>query len=131
MRQAAQALGVPALRDVTLDDLPAALARLGEDELVRRTRHVVTENARVLAAVAALAAVATPIAALELNACLSDEFAAPMPVSWTPAAQDVPPPLPVAPALPVPPVAPAMAPLPPLPPFWLLLLLPFSSSYWM
>jgi galactokinase len=46
--QAAADLGVPALRDVTVDDLPAALARLGSDELRRRTRHVVTEDARVL-----------------------------------------------------------------------------------
>ncbi len=50
-------LGVPALRDVT--DLDAALAVFaggGPDDqvLLRRTRHVVTENARVLDAVAAL-----------------------------------------------------------------------------
>ena len=49
--QAAGLLGVPALRDV--EDLDAALAVLADesDELVRRTRHVVTENARVLEAV--------------------------------------------------------------------------------
>ena len=51
---AAAALGVPALRD--LDDLPAALARLDDPVLRRRTRHVVTENARVLSTVAALEA---------------------------------------------------------------------------
>ena len=50
----ARELGVPALRDVT--DLNAALARLTDDELRRYTRHIVTENARVLATVAALRA---------------------------------------------------------------------------
>lgn len=54
--RAADALGVRALRDVTEADLPAALARLGDEVLVRRTRHVVTENARVLAAVEGLGA---------------------------------------------------------------------------
>jgi len=44
--QAAQLLGVAALRDV--DDLDAALARLDDDLLRRRVRHVVTEDARVL-----------------------------------------------------------------------------------
>ena len=52
---AAARLGVEALRDVT--DLGTALALLADDEeLVRRTRHVVTENARVLEAVDALEA---------------------------------------------------------------------------
>ena len=46
--QAARLLGVPALRDVT--DLDAALDQLAEDEMRRRVSHVVTENARVLAA---------------------------------------------------------------------------------
>ena len=45
---AAAQLGLAALRDVT--DLDAALAQLGDDETRRRVRHVVTENARVLAA---------------------------------------------------------------------------------
>jgi galactokinase len=54
--QAAAILGVPALRDVTVDDLDAALARLDDDLLRRRVRHVVTENARVLEVVAALRA---------------------------------------------------------------------------
>ena len=46
---AAQALGVSALRDVSLADLQRAEARL--DPLVfRRARHVVTENARTLEA---------------------------------------------------------------------------------
>jgi galactokinase len=52
--EAARRLGVPALRDVA--DLAAALRVLDDDELRRYTRHVVTENARVLDAVAALRA---------------------------------------------------------------------------
>jgi galactokinase len=47
--RAAALLGVPALRDVA--DLDAALAALPDGDLRRRTRHVVTENARVLATV--------------------------------------------------------------------------------
>ncbi|KAF2418555.1 galactokinase [Microbacterium sp. B35-30] len=43
----AAALGVPALRDVTPDDLPR-LAELVDDVTFRRVRHVVTENQRVL-----------------------------------------------------------------------------------
>jgi galactokinase len=45
--RAADLLGVKALRDVTLDDLPGALAALPE-ELGPLVRHVVTENQRVL-----------------------------------------------------------------------------------
>lgn len=45
---AARALGVPALRDVPLADLDAALRRLPDETTRRRVRHVVTENARVL-----------------------------------------------------------------------------------
>jgi galactokinase len=52
--QAAAILGVPALRDV--DDLDAALALLDEEVMRRRVRHVVTENGRVLDAVAVLGA---------------------------------------------------------------------------
>ncbi len=52
--QAAATLGVPALRDIGVEDLPAALARLDDGVLRRRVRHVVTENDRVLATVAAL-----------------------------------------------------------------------------
>jgi galactokinase len=48
--QAAKLLGVPALRDVTEADLAAARDRLGELRY-RRARHVVAENARVLAVV--------------------------------------------------------------------------------
>ncbi|PSL36989.1 galactokinase [Labedella gwakjiensis] len=53
--RAAAALGVPALRDATLDDLQSALAdgRL-DDETFRRARHVVTEDDRVLATVRTL-----------------------------------------------------------------------------
>lgn len=43
---AAETVGVRALRDVAVDDLPAVLPRL-DDEQQRRVRHVVTENARV------------------------------------------------------------------------------------
>ncbi len=46
--QAARVLGVPALRDVTEAEVDAARDRLGEVRH-RRARHVVTENARVLA----------------------------------------------------------------------------------
>ncbi len=46
--QGAAALGLPYLRDLGVDDLPAALGRLGDDTIRRRVRHVVTENARVL-----------------------------------------------------------------------------------
>ena len=52
--EAARRLGVPQLRDLGDADLPA-LERL-PDLLRRRARHVVTENARVLAAVRALEA---------------------------------------------------------------------------
>jgi galactokinase len=48
---AAQILGVPALRDIPLDDLDDALKLLDDDRLRRRVRHVVTENSRVLAVV--------------------------------------------------------------------------------
>ena len=52
--EAARRLGVPALRDVTEADLDGALAELNDDELRRYVRHVVTEDARVLAAVEVL-----------------------------------------------------------------------------
>jgi galactokinase len=48
-------LGVPALRDATLAQVEAAAGALGDPGL-RRARHVVTENARVLEAVALLRA---------------------------------------------------------------------------
>ncbi|MDR2996516.1 MAG: galactokinase [Microbacterium sp.] len=46
-------MGVPALRDVSVDDLPRA-AELMDDVTFRRVRHVVTEDQRVLDTVAAL-----------------------------------------------------------------------------
>ncbi|MBO0892433.1 MAG: galactokinase, partial [Acidothermales bacterium] len=48
--EAAIALGVASLRDVSREDLPDALGRLDE-RLRPRARHVVTENARVLVTV--------------------------------------------------------------------------------
>ena len=53
-QQAAAALGVPMLRDVT-PALEGAIAGLGGD-MARRARHVVSENRRTLQAVQALAA---------------------------------------------------------------------------
>ena len=52
--QAASELGVPSLRDVDPAALDDALARLSDDVLRRRARHVVTEIDRVRSAVAAL-----------------------------------------------------------------------------
>jgi galactokinase len=55
--EAARLLGVTALRDVPQAGLPDALARLAAAPvLARRVRHVVTENARVLATVKLLRA---------------------------------------------------------------------------
>lgn len=45
--QGAALMGVPALRDLSVDDLPRA-AELMDDVTFRRVRHVVTENQRVL-----------------------------------------------------------------------------------
>jgi galactokinase len=53
--EAARLVGVASLRDIAEADLAGALLRLPA-RLARRCRHVVTENARVSAAVAALAA---------------------------------------------------------------------------
>ena len=52
--RAARLLGVLSLRDISERDLPRALGRLHDPMLVRRVRHVVTENARVLATVSRL-----------------------------------------------------------------------------
>jgi galactokinase len=49
--RAAGLLGVRALRDIAVDDLDSALRRLPDDELRRYTRHVVTEDDRVLRSV--------------------------------------------------------------------------------
>ncbi len=62
--QAVAELGVRALRDVEVVDLDAALARLSSDELRRRVRHIVTEDARVLDAVEVLREHATGPAGL-------------------------------------------------------------------
>lgn len=43
----AAAMGVPALRDVSVDDLPRA-SELMDDVTFRRVRHIVTENQRVV-----------------------------------------------------------------------------------
>jgi galactokinase len=45
--EAARLLGIAALRDIGVDELAAALARLPDDLLRRCVRHVVTENERV------------------------------------------------------------------------------------
>jgi galactokinase len=46
--EAARILGVPALRDVPPTGLDTALARLDDEVMRRRVRHIVTENQRVL-----------------------------------------------------------------------------------
>jgi galactokinase len=52
----AEILGVPALRDVDVADLPDALTKIDDEVIRRRVRHVVTENARVEQTVALLRA---------------------------------------------------------------------------
>jgi galactokinase len=49
--EAARLLGVRALRDITGDQLDDALARLDDEVMRRRVRHIVTEDDRVLATV--------------------------------------------------------------------------------
>jgi galactokinase len=51
--EGARVMGVPALRDLSVDDLPRA-QQLLDDETFRRVRHVVTEDQRVLDTVRAL-----------------------------------------------------------------------------
>jgi galactokinase len=46
--EAARILGIPALRDITVTGLDAALSRLPDEVSRKRVRHVVTENQRVL-----------------------------------------------------------------------------------
>jgi galactokinase len=52
--RAARLLGVASLRDLSERDLDEALGRLHDPVLIRRVRHVVTENGRVLATVSRL-----------------------------------------------------------------------------
>jgi galactokinase len=70
--RAARQLGLRALRDITLDDLPLALAALDIDIERRRVRHVVTENARVLETVYGLRRGAS---GAEIGAVLSQSHA--------------------------------------------------------
>jgi galactokinase len=49
--KATELLGVSWLRDVSIQELPAALDKLDEDVLRRRVRHVVSENDRVMSTV--------------------------------------------------------------------------------
>ncbi|MFE2266110.1 galactokinase [Streptomyces griseosporeus] len=71
-------LGVDALRDIAYEDLDAALARLGDEEEVRRlVRHIVTENHRVERVVSLLSSGDTraigPVL-VEGHASLRDDF---------------------------------------------------------
>ncbi|MFF1509188.1 galactokinase [Streptomyces sp. NPDC058326] len=50
----ARALGVRTLRDVSAAHLPASLARLSDETILRYVRHVVTDNARVERTIALL-----------------------------------------------------------------------------
>ncbi|NNE69835.1 MAG: galactokinase, partial [Rhodothermales bacterium] len=74
--EAARELGVPALRDVSPEDLTAAAGRLDPTTL-RRARHVVTENVRTLAAAEAMKrgdAVEVGRLMNESHASLRDDF---------------------------------------------------------
>lgn len=74
---AAKVLGIPALRDIGTTDLDAALGRLESEVARRRTRHVVTENQRVLDTVALLDAGQVPAIGPLLTAShssLRDDF---------------------------------------------------------
>jgi galactokinase len=77
--EAARLLGVPALRDVT--DPDTALRRLADPVLMRRARHVITDNHRVQAVVGLLRAGAMSEVGALLNAShlsLRDDFE----ISW-------------------------------------------------
>ncbi len=54
--QAAAELGVPALRDIPPEDIDSALARLSDDVVRRRARHIISEQSRVLEVVRLLEA---------------------------------------------------------------------------
>ncbi|QES42072.1 galactokinase [Streptomyces venezuelae] len=45
--EGARVLGVPHLRDIAYDELPAALAQLTDDRIRRYVRHIVSDNHRV------------------------------------------------------------------------------------
>lgn len=45
--EGARVLGVPYLRDIAYDELPAALAQLTDDRIRRYVRHIVSDNHRV------------------------------------------------------------------------------------
>ncbi|WP_319643824.1 galactokinase [Gephyromycinifex aptenodytis] len=76
--QAAQTLGVQALRDVAPERLDDALARITDPTVQRRVRHVVTEDARVLQVVQHLRAGGDPRdigpALTQSHASLRDDF---------------------------------------------------------
>ncbi len=77
--RAARILGVELLRDVAYDDLESALAKLEDEQLVKRTRHIVTENQRVLDTAAALEADDWPEVGrllTEAHASIRDDFEA-------------------------------------------------------
>ncbi len=74
----ARALGVPALRDISGSALDDALARLEDEVVRRRVRHVVTEDERVLRVVDLLRSGADPRAIgpllTESHASMRDDF---------------------------------------------------------
>lgn len=77
--RAAAVLGVSSLRDIAGTNLDAALARLGDDRLRKRTRHVVTENQRVLDTADALRAgdwARVGALLIEAHASIRDDFQA-------------------------------------------------------
>lgn len=74
----AAALGVGTLREVAHEELPAALARIGDERLRPLVRHVVTENERVARTIALLDAGRTEAIGPVLtagHASLRDDFA--------------------------------------------------------
>jgi galactokinase len=72
----AKAFGVAALRDVSLEELTAAAERL-EPIILRRARHIVTENDRTVRAAAAIRAGDWPLVGelmVESHASMRDDF---------------------------------------------------------
>ena len=51
---AARFFGVPALRDVSLEEFEQRKHDIGHDPVMRRARHIISENERVLQAVEAM-----------------------------------------------------------------------------